>query len=352
MTVLVSHSKYYVAVVTAIALLTSCAGGSSTPTTPLASQQNQSHTGKHATSCPCLYVTNWLGDSVTLYAAGATGAAKPIQYIHGPRTGLSDPAGIAVDSSGNMYVANVASSSVTEYAAGANGNARPIRTIGGSNTGLLLPTGVALNPVNGDIYVAEGSTAPSNLGFVIVYGADANGNVAPIGAIGGANTGLANPWGVVLDASGNVFVANLGGGSAHSSSVTVYAAGSVGNVAPLRTICGARTKLDGPYQLVLDSSSNIHVANGPYNGDINSLPVYAAGANGNVAPIQTIMGKRTKLDSPEGIALDGNGNTYAANTQSDTVTIYPASATGNVKPIAMIKGKRTDLDAPEGIAIR
>ena len=55
---IVQSLKYMLAAVTAISLLSSCAG-SSTPTTPPGFQQNQSHPGKRATSpCPCLYVAN------------------------------------------------------------------------------------------------------------------------------------------------------------------------------------------------------------------------------------------------------------------------------------------------------
>ena len=58
LTMIVRSLKYMLAAVTAISLLSSCAG-SSTPTTPPGFQQNQSHPGKRATSpCPCLYVAD------------------------------------------------------------------------------------------------------------------------------------------------------------------------------------------------------------------------------------------------------------------------------------------------------
>ena len=44
---------------------------------------------------------------------------------------------------------------MTVYSAGATGNVAPIQTIAGSMTGLHYPGGIALNPLNGNIYVAN-----------------------------------------------------------------------------------------------------------------------------------------------------------------------------------------------------
>ena len=49
-----------------------------------------------------------------------------------------------------------------------------------------------------------------------------------------------------------------------------------------------------------------------YN-DTYSVTVYAALANGNVAPIRTIAGRSTQLSYPTGIAVDGSGHIYVAN---------------------------------------
>jgi len=59
--------------------------------------------------------------------------------IAGANTGLSFPYGIAVDGAGNIYATNPIGNSITVYAAGANGNATPTVTIAGSNTGLNVP---------------------------------------------------------------------------------------------------------------------------------------------------------------------------------------------------------------------
>jgi len=58
-----------------------------------------------------------------------------------------------------------------------------------------------------------------------------------------------------MDATGNIYVANYAG------SIFVYAAGAVGNVAPMQTISGSKTRLNSPIQLALDASANVNVAN-------------------------------------------------------------------------------------------
>jgi acylphosphatase len=348
---LLQHLKYMVAAVTAIVLLTSCVGGLSAPTKPLTFQQSQS-VGSHARVCPCLYVANAppkRGGSVTVYAAGARQDATPIQTISGSHTGLSGPKDIAVDASGNIYVANAdprgkgnGYGSVTVYAAGSTGNIAPIQTIEGNNTGLYYPDGIAPDPVNGDIYVS------SIDGSVEIYAPGSNGNVHPIASIAGLETGLCNPGGLALDASGNVYVPNV-----CAASVTVFGAGANGNVAPIQTISGTKTELSGPYQLALDTSLNMYVVNYNNGGfDTGSVTVYAAGGNGNVAPIRNIAGEKPELTEPMGVAVDGSDNVYVASGLDNEVLVFAAGATGDVKPINEIKGKKTGLHEPQGIVIR
>ncbi len=246
---------------------------------------------------------------MTIYAAGANGNAKPIQTITGSNTGIDYPEKLTVDGSGNIYLANTAGvyrrssvtarPTVTVYAAGANGNARPIQTITGSNTGLVVPIGIAVDADN-NIYVSNvpilDPYIPSPIDAVIVYAAGANGNATPIQRISGSNTGLNDPQGVALDGSKNIYVSNTYAASNDfAGSITVYAAGANGNVAPIRTIVGERTKLREPLDIALDTSGNMYVVNNGRNGAF--ITVYAAGANGNVKPIQTIKGSLTKLNS-------------------------------------------------------
>jgi hypothetical protein len=154
---------------------------------------------------------------------------------------------MAVDCSGDLFVANsgIFPASVTEYAPGATGSPAPIATISGSNAGLQDPTGLALDS-SGDLLVANG-TDP---GYVSVFAPGANGNVAPIATISGSNTGLVGAMGLALDSQGDVFAANMFGNGGPGS-VTEYASGASGNVAPIATISGPNTALRLPQGVAL-----------------------------------------------------------------------------------------------------
>ena len=296
------------------------------------------------TTTAAIFVSNNGCDSVTAYPTGASGNVAPIS----PGTALCWPTGVAVDSKGNIYVANFINSTVTVYPAGSNGNIAPSSTIGGSNTGLNRPTAIALD-ASGNIYVTNDGSSFRGTDTVTVYPAGSNGNVAPSSTIGGSNTGLSLPQGVALDSSGKIYVTNDGSDYGGTDTVTVYSAGSNGNLAPSSTIGGSNTGLDQPLGVALDASSNIYVVGG------GGVTVYPAGSNGNVAPSSIIDGSNTGLD-PEGIAVGASGKIYVTNDAggeggNGTVTVYPAGSNGNLAPSSTIGGSNTGLNAPAGIAL-
>jgi hypothetical protein len=252
------------------------------------------------------------------------------------------PAAFACLTKPCLYVANFYAPSVTVYQQAANGNVKPLHTIAGSNTGLHGPYGVALD-ASRNVYVVNTNGGSAFTGSVTVYAAGANGNVAPIRTITGSNTGLFYPFCIGLDSSKNMYVTNYNG-----QSVTVYAAGANGNAAPIRTISGGNTGLYYPIGIALGGTGKTYIA----NSSGNSVTVYAAGANGNVAPIQTITGSNTGLSQPQGIALAGKTKIYVTNFFNSSVTVYAAGANGNVAPIQTLIGSNTGLNQPFGVAIK
>ncbi|MDR5698181.1 MAG: hypothetical protein QN135_10830 [Armatimonadota bacterium] len=81
-----------------------------------------------------IYVANYLVSRIIVYAAAANGNVGPERVIEGPDTWLDGPVDIAVDRAGRLYVTNcsaIGDASVTVYAADATGNARPLRRIAG-----------------------------------------------------------------------------------------------------------------------------------------------------------------------------------------------------------------------------
>jgi sugar lactone lactonase YvrE len=330
----------------ALATLSGCvAMQPSVPITPTGTRAAQPPA---ALCCPLVYVANDGNNdnSITVYAAGAAAEnIKPIRRISGPKTGLSDPDGVAVDREGRVYVTNPGAERVTVYGAHANGNVSPIQIISGPETGLSVPGGIGVAN-NGEIYVANSYTL-SGRQSVTVYAPGANGDVPPIRTIRGRRTGLDHPRGLALDKSSNLYVTNF----FLKSTVTVYAPRANGNVEPTRIIAGSKTKLSVPTYLTVDTVGDTYVVN--TNQPHGPLTVYAPGRNRDVKPIRVLRGKRTMLDFPTGIGTDTNRELYVASSYPyrNSINIYAPRANGQVAPVLMIAGSATRLDYPRGLAI-
>lgn len=289
-----------------------------------------------------LYVANNNFSSVTVYASGASGDAAPIRTIAGPATGLQGPLALALDSTGNLYVANAAKDSdvntVTVYGPGANGNVAPVRSISGSDTGLAQPSGLAVD-ASGDLFVTNADAGPNpGDGSVTVYASGVSGNVAPIRSIKGNLTQLSEPRGLAFDSHGDLYVTSR-------DSVLSFAHSADGNVPPAGSISGLNTQLSGPFGLTFDPADRLFVSS--LNAD--RLTVYTPGASGDVAPVRTLSGSDTGLSNPWGLALDGSGNLIVASFGGDSVETFGPLQDGNVAPTRKIVGV-TGLSAPGAVA--
>jgi hypothetical protein len=303
-----------------------------------------------ALPAPFIFVTNNFANSVTEYAQGANGDATPVAIVFGPHTALSSPNGAALDSVGRLFVTNF-TPAVRVYAQGAHDDASPSATIG-PGAGLGNPQGENFDAA-GNLWVAN---PLAGVNSVTEYANPAAGGSAPTATIQGPSTGLNVPVGVAVESDGTVVVSNSdapGGGS-----ITFYPPGHTGDAAPIRTISGNLTGLNTPRQLTLDAAGNIFVANEQGGGGSGSVTEYPAGANGNVTPTIDVTGSNTGMALPQGIALDSDGHIYVTNVGADTngvginsVTEYAAGVTGNVNPIATIRGPHTGINAPVGIAV-
>ena len=96
------------------------------------------------------------------------------------------------------------------------------------------------------------------------------------------------------------------------NSVTEYAPGASGDVAPSTTIAGADTGLDAPTFSAFDSSGTLYVT----NGNNNSVTEYAPGASGDATPVATIAGAATGLDEPQAGVFDASGDLWVTNIEA------------------------------------
>jgi hypothetical protein len=312
---------------------------------------------KNRASCPtatCIYVADD-GDGgsgnggITIFRSDASGDVRPYRTI----SGLTNPSGVAVDQRGRTYVALPATNDVSVYAASANGNAPTLFTIGGRRTRIVDPQGLAFDSTF-RLHVL--SNVINELGRLTAYQAGAKGDARPIDTIYGKKTRMRPPVAIAMDTSGNTYVTRTIScfiGCFGKNQVLIYAAGAHGDAVPTWKIGGSKTQLTGPHGVALDSSGNVYVANFSA-GSPPSLTVYAAGAHGNVAPTRVISGSATELSNPTEIYVASSGNIYVTNTISQyagSVTVYAAGSNGNVSPIQMITGSKTGLVNPDGIVV-
>lgn len=302
-----------------------------------------------------LYVVNAGSQSVAVYQTGNGGNVAPLRVIAGKATLLIGPTGIALDARRRIYVSKYkplrvgTKSSVTVFAAGATGDAAPIQNISGTRTSLVHSRGIAVDP-GGDMYVANGGAPDRGGASVTVYASGATGNVTPVRTISGSNTMLAFPGELALDAAKRLYVAN---GTASLSNLLVYASDANGDVAPIETVLTAGFPVGGG--IAVDSGGNMYTgsANCGSSSCVPDLLVYAAGASGFAQPIQDISGSNTGLSQGpvSSLAVDAARNIYVASAADNTISVFAAGATGNVAPIVTIRGSKTMLDEPVAIAI-
>ncbi len=206
-----------------------------------------------------------------------TGLLGEFQVLAGPNTGLNVPSGVAQDSANNIYVTNLQGASVEEFAL-PSPTPTPVPTATASPTTTPSPTPT---PVG-----ATPSPTPTPIPTASPI------NVAPVRTLSGATSGIGQPTGIALDASGNIYVsdvaARLGSACGTSSTcpaVLIFPAGANGSTAP-RSIAGAATKLNAPTDVKVDKSGNIYVADTTASG-AGVIYIFASTASGNVAPSST-----------------------------------------------------------------
>jgi uncharacterized protein (TIGR03437 family) len=251
---------------------------------------------------------------------------------------FSNPDGIAVDSSGNIYIADQFAGRIRKFSVGGI-----ITTVagGGSSLGDNLPAtqaqlsalrGVAVD-ASGSLYIAD----PFNERILRVGTNGIISTIAGTGQAGFSGDGslataamFSTPSGVALDASGNVYVADLDNNRirrvVQGGTVTTIAgtASSVGDGGPSR-----QARLTSPNSVAVDSSGNLYIADPNANrvrkvtpsGTITTVAgTGQTGRGGDNGPAALAV-----LNNPQSVALDSGGNLYIADTGNTVVRRVDAS---------------------------
>jgi len=304
-----------------------------------------------------LYVGNGGTKTIAIYAAGSGTGAGPSAIIAGPDTGLKSFGMLAADPKGNVFSIGPVAPNLLEYSAGSIGDAAPGSTIFVSPTLLTSPESIAVDAKD-NIYVTNAYGPTLNKftpGSIVIFGAQAG--PIPKATISGAATGLIVPGAIAVDNAGKIYVANEGdlaagsGLGPNTSGIVVFRAvtgGNAGNVKPIANITGASTGLgqivggiavDGARNIYVSSIQVIYPPKGNKGAPVTYQPqiqVFAAGSNGNVAPIATITGDLTGLSGPRGITVGAAGQIYVADSGANSVYVYSPESNGNVAPVLTI----------------
>ncbi len=219
--------------------------------------------------------------------------------------------GIAVDMRGNLYVADAGAGQVEELEAGTGGAAAG--AVSASSTmvtvgsGFTKPTGVAVDAA-GDVFVADAGVAK-------VFEIEAGTGGAAAGTVNSGSTviqvgsGFMKPNGVAVDGHGDVFVADLGSDEiVEIEAGTGGAAAGMVNAGSMVTAVGAG--FSQPGSVAVDGNGNVYV------GDTGNKKVFeieagtGGAAMGAVNASSTVAAISSGFTTPQGVAVDANGNVF------------------------------------------
>ena len=268
---------------------------------------------------------------------------------------FQNPTEIAVDGDGNLYVADrdnhtirkivVATGAVTTFAgsAGKYGSEDGV----GAAARFSSPYGVATDG-EGNLFVAETFRVRKVVLATAAVSSVAGGNLGSGDGVGAA-AGFSYLSGIVSDGSGNLYVADERNRTVRKVEVAT---------ARVTTLAGSpgwgfsdgvstRASFDDPRGIAVDAGGNLFVADrenhtirrvSTSTGEVTTF----AGRARSVGSTDGI-GAAARFYYPEGIAADGAGNLYVADTSNHTIRKIVV-ATGEVTTLAGTAGESGSAD--------
>jgi hypothetical protein len=345
--------------------LTDTSTATSSPTNTATSTFTNTATNTFtSTNTPTVTDTPLINNGVvtTLAGTGTAGSANGA----GTSSTFNAPAGLAVDNFSDVYVADYSNDLIREISSSGTvstfaGQAGVQGAANGSSTSstFYLPTGVAANSAGTTIYVADYS---NDLIREITGGIVTT--LAGTGSAGSANgTGTAasftNPFGVAVDSSGNVYVADT-----NNSLIRKITAGVVTTLAGSGTQgsangIGTAAQFTLPRGIAVDSSGNVYVADTGNNmiREISPGGVVTTLAGQTTAGSTNATGTAASFSSPYAIAVDSSAFLYVADfgnnmirkiTPGGVVTTLAGQLTAGS---ANATGTAASFNGPQGIAV-
>jgi serine/threonine protein kinase/sugar lactone lactonase YvrE len=288
-------------------------------------------------------------------------------YADGPstRAEFALPNNLAMDRAGNVYVADTDNDAIrvinpdgvvsTLTGLAKNRNAPKVKN---HNTRFWAPFGVAVDAA-GNVYVAD----TANNVIRKISSAGILTTLAGQPGLAGNADGAAsvarfrNPWSVAVDASGNVFVADM-------SNDTIRKIGTNGEVHTFAGQAGMAGHADGfgsgarfnnPFAVAVDTNGNIYVSDSANDTIRKITPDHVvttlAGQPGTAGNVDG-NGTDALFWNPQGLALDGAGNIYVADTGNNEIRkITPMGVVSTLSLPPDSSGKPIKLHSPGGVAV-
>jgi len=269
------------------------------------------------------------GGTVTTLAGNGTNG-----YIDGPAANAEfyGPQGSAFDSQGNLYVADYGNSVirkitpagvVSTYAG--NGTAGYLDTTLTTAAEFSSPSSLAID-TKGNMFIADpGNNLVRKISYTGVVttlaGIPTNPSAGYVDATG-ALAAFSTPNSIIVDASGNLYVADVG-----NFALRKVAPGGI-----VTTLIGGPsqpTVLNLPSNLAIDKTGNIYIVDeGGRVLEYTTNNILYVLAGSETAGFTNGTGASAQFNKPQGIAVDANGNIYVADQNNNsirkiTVTMVP-----------------------------
>jgi len=271
-----------------------------------------------------------------VFARLANGNVAPKRVIEGQATNLSRTMhGIAYDAIHDEIVIPVAlSGAVLVFKADASGEVPPARAIQGTRTHLVRPHTVAVDPVNNEILTADPS-----MRAIVVFDRMANGNVSPKRVISGPKTGLLDIVGLDVDPIRNVIVASSRKGNGDKVGLFVFDSLANGDVEPKQFIGGPNSKLAHFRQVTIDpATGNIFLAQ--QNTRMKQMDAYVL-----EKPREEFKAREKEKSDDDDDSDEGRLDTMGF------IAVFAPDDNGDIPPRAIIKGPGIRLAGAAGVAL-
>lgn len=277
------------------------------------------------------------------------------------RASINQPEGVAVDARGNIYIADTLDNVIREVTAdGAINTIAGFGTPGFGGDGgpaiqakLNGPRGVAVD-TQGNVYVADSGNGRvrkiDGLGNITTLGDAGIGDFVLAGSAAGP---LVDPRGVAVDRAGNVFVTDFGANRVYR----IATSGTMTTIAGDGTCCyagdgglGTAAQLNHPYGVAVDAAGNVYVADSGNNAvrvlapvsatmQVNAVTNAASNLAGAIAPGELVVLYGTGLGAVQAVLFNGVPGPllYATPGQVGAVVPYGVSG-GSVQVVAQGAG--------------